>query len=75
MSKIKPTDEQILEVMHGTGLMTYVIGNRLRWKFPGLCTPFVLRRLKAMEKAGKVERIPTTYAVQLCWRVKKGGAE
>jgi hypothetical protein len=66
----KPTDEQILAALRGGGrCMTYVVANRLSMlKHRGFDTAFVLRRLKVMEKAGKVERVQTSYAVQICWR-------
>ena len=63
-----PTDAEILAAMAGWHRsMTYVIANRLRRKFGGLDTAFVLRRLKVMERAGKVKRVPSVYAVQICW--------
>lgn len=75
MATTKPTDEQIIGAMAGySSSMTYVIANRLRNAKGGPDTAFVLRRLKAMEKAGKVKRVPSIYAVQLCWAVTKGGA-
>ena len=54
--------------------MTYVIANRLRYdhkKYNGtLKTSRVLRRLKALERAEKVRRVPSVYAVQLCWSLQ-----
>lgn len=69
----KPTDEEILAVLREhTGINpTYYIKNMLRSAHKGLETPFVLRRLKALEKAGKVERRPTNYATQICWNIAK----
>lgn len=70
----KPTDEQILAALRDGGqCVTYVVANRLsmKWKTRGFDTAFVLRRLKAMEKAGKVERRPTSYVVQICWAAKE----
>ncbi|MRW88841.1 hypothetical protein GJ699_02460 [Duganella sp. FT80W] len=64
---LKPTDDQIVAAMHTGGLMTYVVANRLRWTFPGLDTAFVLRRLKVMEKAGRVRRVASSYGRQICW--------
>lgn len=67
----KPTDDQVLAALRDGGqCMTYVVANRIsmRWKSRGFDTAFVLRRLKALEKAGKVERVPSPYAVQICWR-------
>lgn len=66
----KPSDDQILAALHGGEYMTYVLANRLRRNFWPLQTAFVLRRLKALEKAGKVERAPSSYAVQICWRAR-----
>lgn len=66
----KPTDDQILAALRDGGrAMTYVVANRLsmKWKTRGFDTPFVLRRLKAMEKDGKVKRVPSSYVVQICW--------
>lgn len=64
----KPTDDQIVAAMYGR-LMTYVIANILRREkgFKLLDTAFVLRRLKAMEKNGRVKRMPSSYSRQLCW--------
>jgi hypothetical protein len=75
----KPTDEQILAlVRYRPHVMTYVIRNMLShtpWgdepkhpAFKNLDTAFVRRRLLALEKAGEVERVPSSYAVQLCWK-------
>ena len=65
----KPSDDQILSALRAHGrCMTYVVANVLRRNFYPLATAFVLRRLKAMEKAGKVERMRTDYVTQYCWR-------
>lgn len=63
----KPTDAEILATLKGDQIMTYVVANKLRRKYHPLKTDFVLRRLKALEAAGKVRRVPTVYAVQICW--------
>lgn len=75
----QPSDDLILETVAswGGGMMTYVVCNILRQKpsflekirpaFPLIDTGYVRRRLMAMEKAGKVHRVPTSYAVQICW--------
>ena len=70
-----PTDAQILEAFQGrTRLMTYVVTNTLRSAgFSAVKTPFVLRRLKALEALGKVKRMPSSYEVQICWS-RVGGA-
>lgn len=51
--------------------MTYVIANSLRMdhrKYNGtLATAQVLRRLKSLERRNLVKRVPSIYAVQLCW--------
>ena len=67
---VNPTDEQIIEQIDvwGPDAVTYVIANRLRSKRFPVRTAWVLRQLKRLEKAGKVERVPSIYAVQLCWR-------
>lgn len=73
----KPTDEQILTALRSGGqCMTYVVANRIsmKWKTRGFDTAFVLRRLKAMEKEGKVKRVPSSYAVQICWVATTEGA-
>ena len=75
----KPTDDQILAALRDGGrCMTYVVANRIsmQWSSRGFDTAFVLRRLKAMEKDGKVKREPSSYAVQICWVAvaKEGGA-
>lgn len=67
-------DNEILVEMKGYGsTMTYVIANclRLHHKYHNgtLKTARVLRRLKALEALGKVERVPSVYSVQICWRL------
>lgn len=72
MSLKKPTDEEIIDVIARRGrVMTYVICNVLRGKYAGLETPWVRRHLVALEKAGKVKRVPTDYAVQIRWGLVK----
>lgn len=64
------SQEQVLEAVweHGrSGKMTYVLRNILAEGRPNLPTPPILRALRRLEKAGKVERVRTSYAVQLCW--------
>jgi hypothetical protein len=69
--KALPTDDDILAVISERGgrSMTYVIRNRLRSKGFRVETPWVLRQMKRLERAGRVQRVPTSYAVQICWRV------
>lgn len=65
------TDELILKAMRArpSGIMTYVIRNILASEHgvSSLNTASVLSRLKRMEKQGKVRRVASSYAVQLCW--------
>lgn len=66
----KPTDAEIVDVLARRGAsMTYVVRNWLGYKYHATETPFVLRRLKALEKAGQVKRVPTTYATQIRWEI------
>lgn len=70
----KPTDAEILAVLRerrGGTNPTYYIKNVLRSAHPGLETPFVRRRLMALEAAGQVERTATNYATQICWNIAK----
>ena len=68
------TDEEVIDAMQGAGRrMTYVVANILRMTHKHhngtLGTAKVLRRLKALEKRGVVERVRSDYAVQICWRL------
>ena len=74
----KPMDAEKLEraimsvLSDGTSRMTYVIRNVVARRGSGrtgLKTPHVLRALKRLEKEEKVERVPSIYAVQLCWKI------
>jgi len=60
-----------------SGIMTYVIRNILALEhgFRGLPTAAVLRRLKKLEAAGKVQRVRSSYAIQLCWAITDAGRE
>lgn len=64
----KPTDEEIIQVLldHGN-CMTYVVTHWLRDKYKGTKTAYVLRHLKKLEGEGKVRRVKSSYAVQICW--------
>ncbi len=68
-----PTDDDILSCLHkvprGSPDATYVVKNRLRARGFQIQTTAVLRALKRLEKAGKVVRVPTSYAIMLSWRV------
>ncbi|CAI1836483.1 Uncharacterised protein [Serratia grimesii] len=62
------TDEQIINVLREHGrCMTYVVTNWLRDIDRKIETPVVLRRLKKLEKAGKVQRVKSVYKTQICW--------
>lgn len=69
----KPTDDEIVAAVkyQGNGV-TFMIRNTLimnRTLDPRIETPYVLRRLKKLEKAGRVRRRPSCYVVQICWEV------
>ncbi|CZW29451.1 hypothetical protein [Enterobacter hormaechei] len=64
----KPTDEEIIQVLTERGnCMTYFVTNVLRQKYWPLDTAYILRRLKTLEAGGKVRRVKSSYAVQICW--------
>lgn len=69
MSNIdKPTDEEIVQVLRDHGnCMTYVVTHWLQDTYRGIKTAYVLRRLKKLEGEGKVRRVKSSYAVQICW--------
>jgi hypothetical protein len=81
VSIAKPTDAEILAIVrrYANGVMTYVVRNILASKpwvgdthsqvYQGLRTDFIRRRLIALEKAGKVKRVRSGYAVMLCWAI------
>jgi DNA-binding HxlR family transcriptional regulator len=74
---MKPTDTEILWLMEqqrGSIMPTYYIKNCLQGQYAGLQTPWVLRRLKALEKAGYVERDTRQYATMICWRLPNRAA-
>lgn len=66
-------DEEIMDVLNGRscGQMTYIIANSLRMKFKKyngtLDTSTVRRALERLEKRGKVKRVRSCYARQICW--------
>ncbi|WP_068089191.1 hypothetical protein [Novosphingobium rosa] len=70
----KPRDDVLLEILgQRHDAMTYVVRNYLR-SSPYLFdveTPWVLRQMKRLERAGKVKRVSTSYAVQICWALVK----
>lgn len=68
----RPTDDDIIAAVANRGgrtMPTYVIRNVLSSKHKNLETALVLRQLKRLEKEGKVERVPSNYAVMLCWAI------
>lgn len=71
-------DEILATLGKRRGMMTYHIANCLRADHPKhngtLETSTVLRCLKRMEKAGRVERVKSPYAVQICWAKKPAPA-
>ena len=74
------TDEEVIDAMQGASQrMTYVVANILRMTHKHhigtLGTAKVLRRLKALEKRGVVERVRSDYAVQICWRLTHNAAK
>lgn len=71
MSPTLPTDEDILAETRewSRESMTYVIKNRLRSRGFRVETRWVLRQMKRLECTGKVQRVSSPYAVQICWRV------
>lgn len=73
-------DDEVLEALgKQERMMTYVVANCMRMnhkKHNGtLETSSVLRSLKRMEKAGKVRRVKSVYARQICWQAVKQPAE
>ena len=60
----------------GNRTMTYVVRNRLASKGrPNLKTAHVRRQLERMERAGKVKRVPSRYATQICWSATTEGVD
>lgn len=66
-----PTDDDILAVISERGgpIMTYVIKNWLRSKGFRVETPWVLRQMKRLERASRVQRVPAPYAVHISWTI------
>lgn len=67
----KPTDEEVLAAASkwGNRAMTYVVRNVLVMEGFSVETPWVRRQMKRLEREGKVMRVSTSYATQLCWSV------
>lgn len=67
----KITEEEVLSVLAGHGnCMTYQLANIITAKRgykDHVKTPQALRMLKRLELIGKVERVKSVYAVQICW--------
>lgn len=53
-------DADVLSVI-GREDPTYYIANKLRFAYPGIDTPSVLRKLKDMEKRGLVKRVKSHH--------------
>ncbi len=70
-----PTEEEVIEVLSNRGnCMTYHLANIItsrRGYRDHVKTPQMLRLLKKMEAAGKVKRVKSVYAVQLCWALNE----
>lgn len=72
MSIADISDQEILDVVGGWGghgCMTYIARNILSRNHSHLLTSAVLRRLKRLEKQGRVKRVKSAYSVQICWAV------
>lgn len=76
MSAPLQIDAAILDALRyygANGAATYVVRNVLRSRQGGgldFSTAYVRRRLMRLERAGKVERVPSNYPVMIVWRVK-----
>ena len=73
MTFSKPSDRLILDQIEawGNDAMTYVIANRLRAQRYAVPTDWVRRQLQRLERLGEVERAPTGYQTQICWRIRR----
>lgn len=72
---IKPTEEEVISVLSDRGnCMTYHLANIItsrRGYKDHVKTPQMLRLLKKMEATGKVKRVKSVYAVQICWALNE----
>lgn len=69
MTKMPDDDAIVAATCRWNGrAMTYVAANILRSAGFNVRTDWVLRQLKRLEREGRVERVPSSYAVQICWR-------
>lgn len=75
MSKI--TEAEVISALHDYGnCMTYHLANIItarRGYKDRIETPQALRFLKKMEQVGKVKRVKSSYAVQICWALTESG--
>ncbi|ENY9093734.1 hypothetical protein ACF1VC_002928 [Klebsiella michiganensis] len=73
----KLTEEEVIAVLSSRGnCMTYHLANIITAKRgykDHVKTPQALRFLKRMESAGKVKRVRSVYAVQICWALTESG--
>lgn len=60
---------EVVEVLSGRdGLITAQIRDQINWnRHKHYTTPQVLRELKKLEQQKYVERVKTSYKVQICW--------
>lgn len=72
-AKRDPTDEAILAAVGrwGNRAMTYVVRNILWSAGFRRETPWIRRQLMRLEREGKVVRVSSGYATQICWSVAK----
>lgn len=75
LAQLKPTDDDVLFAIRPEGCATYVVRNRLHAAGFKVETPWVLRRLKRLEAAGWVERVPSSYLVMISWRALQAQQE
>lgn len=65
------TEGEVVSVLQGHGnCMTYQLANIITAKRgykDRIKTSQALRYLKRMEREGKVKRVKSAYAVQICW--------
>lgn len=77
MSKL--TESEVISVLERHGnCMTYQLANIITAKRgykDHVKTQQALRFLKKMESAGKVKRVKSVYAVQICWALSSGPQE
>lgn len=67
----KPTEQEVITAFERREeYMTYHLANVItanRGYKDKVTTPQVLRLLKKMEIAGRVKRVRSNYAIQICW--------